>query len=47
MSAPTTASGTELPFTGSVLTVPLAILGLLLTMGGFVLRKTGMGANRA
>lgn len=31
--------GGELPFTGSVFTLPLVVLGLVLTLAGFVLRR--------
>ena len=32
--------GGELPFTGSVFTLPLLVVGLLLSLGGWVLRRT-------
>lgn len=31
--------GGELPFTGSVFTLPLVVLGLVLTLAGFVVRR--------
>jgi hypothetical protein len=31
--------GGELPFTGSVFTLPLVLFGLLLTVAGFVTRR--------
>jgi LPXTG-motif cell wall-anchored protein len=33
--------GGELPFTGSIFTLPLMILGLVLTIGGWLLRRVG------
>jgi LPXTG-motif cell wall-anchored protein len=33
--------GGELPFTGSIFTLPLVILGLVLTVGGWFLRRVG------
>lgn len=33
--------GGELPFTGSVFTLPLVVLGLVLSAAGFVLRRLG------
>lgn len=30
-----------LPFTGNIFTLPLIVIGLCLTFGGFVLRKLG------
>lgn len=33
--------GDALPFTGALLTVPLAILGLVLTFSGWVVRRMG------
>jgi LPXTG-motif cell wall-anchored protein len=33
--------GGELPFTGSVFTLPLLVIGLLLTLGGWILRRVG------
>jgi LPXTG-motif cell wall-anchored protein len=35
--------GGELPFTGSIFTLPLVILGLVLTVGGWLLRRVGRG----
>jgi LPXTG-motif cell wall-anchored protein len=32
--------GGELPFTGNVFTLPLIIIGLVLTLSGWVLRRT-------
>ena len=32
--------GGELPFTGNVFTLPLIIIGLVLTLGGWILRRT-------
>ncbi len=32
--------GGELPFTGNVFTLPLIIIGLVLTLAGWVLRRT-------
>jgi len=32
--------GGELPFTGNVFTLPLIIVGLVLTLGGWLLRRT-------
>jgi LPXTG-motif cell wall-anchored protein len=31
--------GGELPFTGNVFTLPLVIIGLVLTVGGWLLRR--------
>jgi LPXTG-motif cell wall-anchored protein len=31
--------GGELPFTGNVFTLPLVLIGLALTLGGWVLRR--------
>jgi hypothetical protein len=33
--------GGELPFTGSVFTLPLVLLGLVLTVAGVVMRRLG------
>jgi hypothetical protein len=33
--------GGELPFTGNIFTLPLIILGLCLTLGGWALRRLG------
>lgn len=38
-------SGGTLPFTGSVFTAPLALLGLVLTLSSWVGRKLGSGVT--
>jgi LPXTG-motif cell wall-anchored protein len=39
--------GGELPFTGSVFTLPLVLAGLVLTLAGWVLRRSGRERGRA
>ena len=39
--------GGELPFTGNVFTLPLIVLGVLLTLGGWVLRRTARASNES
>lgn len=36
-------SGGTLPFTGSLFTAPLSLLGLILTLSGWLGRKLGRG----
>lgn len=37
--------GGELPFTGSVLTLPLVVVGLVLSVGGWLLRRTARAGS--
>lgn len=39
--------GGELPFTGNVFTLPLVVLGLVLTAGGWLLRRFSRAAGES
>ena len=40
-------TGGTLPFTGSLFTTPLSVLGLILTLAGWVGRKVGLRKDAA